>query len=811
MIPRATYRLQFHENFTFAHAEAIVPYLADLGISHVYASPLTQARAGSTHGYDAIDPTRISDTLGGERGLSRLVEKLRTAGLGLILDIVPNHVAASPANPWWADVLKHGRESRYAAFFDIDWERHEGCVLLPVLGDPIETVIEQGQAEIVNRGGEPALLLYNEETYPLAPGSVVEGDLAATLAAQHYRLAWWKLGHDELNWRRFFSISELAGLRMEEDAVFEAVHELPLRLYRERMIDGLRIDHVDGLADPAAYLAKLRARMDALDAERGDGPGWLVVEKILGQGESLPADWPVDGTTGYEFMDQVSLLLHAQEAEAPLGGHWAVLSGRSASFEAEELLARRQMLHWEFSAQLEACVDALVALAAHTPETALHSRAAWARAVETVVVLFPVYRTYGTGEAAAEADEAARAHVDAKLDMEAPPGEAELARTILAWLAGEGPAADQAGEFVPRFQQLSAPIAAKAVEDTAFYRYGRLLSRNDVGFNAGRLAAPVEEFHAWQAERAASWPRSMLTTATHDHKRGEDVRARLFALSEVATEWVAISGGWMAQLPGATEVGPGDLYMLLQAVLGAWPDEAGADDAEALAAFAERLKDYAIKSLREAKLRSSWAAPDEAYEGAVLGALDTLLVGEEGRALRGSIVAFRDRLAPIERVKSLAQAFLRNTCPGVPDLYQGAELADRSLVDPDNRRPVDYELRSRLLAEGRSEKQALIRDLLRLRAEHDRAFGDGYASVDLAGEGADGLIAFTRGEGDDRLLMLAALQLRANGGKPDFAPASAESWAQIKLGASFDIPLSELVESGRNLLPGSLPCAVWRL
>ena len=815
MIPRATYRLQFHEGFTFADAEALVPYLAELGISHVYASPLTQARAGSTHGYDAIDPTRISRELGGEEGLVRLVALLRERGMGLILDIVPNHVAASPSNPWWADVLRHGQESRYAPFFDIDWERHGARILLPVLGDPLETVIEQGQARIVEREGERALLLYDEELYPLAPGTEVEGDLAATIEAQHYQLAWWKLGHDELNWRRFFSISELAGLRIEEDAVFEAVHALPLRLYAERLIDGLRIDHVDGLADPAAYLARLRARLDDLDAERQDGPAWLVVEKILGSGESLPASWPVDGTTGYEFMDQVSLLLHQAASEGPLTWHWAVLSDRPGKFEAEEMLARRQMLQWEFSAQLEACVEAVVALAAHTPETALHSRAAWARAVETVLVLFPVYRTYGTGEAADEADEAARAQVDARIALESPPGEADLARTILAWLAGEGPAADQAGDFVPRFQQLSAPIAAKAVEDTAFYRYGRLLSRNDVGFDANRLAASVEEFHGWQAERAACWPHSMLTTATHDHKRGEDVRARLFAVSEMAEEWIAASSDWMARMPGAAEIGPGDLYMLLQVVLGAWPDGVGPDDAQDLAAYDERLETYAIKALREAKLRSSWAAPDEAYEGAMLGALDALLCTPEGRDLRRDIAAFRDQLAPVERVKGLAQTFLRNTCPGVPDLYQGAELADRSLVDPDNRRPVDYALRARLLAESGDAKQRLIRDLLRLRGEHGAAFDGGYAPVAIAGEEGDRLVAFTRGEGEGggegRLLLLCALRLRADGSVPDFAPDAAESWKGVALSGPVQVTLAELVAGGGNLLPGGLPCAVWRL
>ena len=811
MIPRATYRLQFHAEFTFADAIGIVPYLRDLGISHVYASPLAQARTGSMHGYDVTDPAQISPVLGGEEGLRQLVAALREQGMGLILDIVPNHVAASPENPWWADVLRHGQGSRYAHFFDIDWERHGGRLLLPVLGDPLEAVIEQGQAELVERDGEPALQLYGEQTYPLAPGSVRAGDLAATLEAQHYVLAWWRLGHDELNWRRFFSISELAGLRIEDDTVFEAVHELPLRLYRERVIDGLRIDHVDGLTDPGAYLAKLRGRLDALDATREDGPAWLVVEKILGAGESLPRAWPIDGTTGYEFMDQVSAVLHESGAEEPLTRHWADLSGRSGAFEDEELLARRQMLHWEFSAQLDACIDALVELAGLAPETVPYSRAAWARAVEAVLELFPVYRTYGTGTSARKGDAGAREQVAARLEETAPPGEIGLGNTILAWLAGEGPAAEQAGEFVRRFQQLSAPIAAKAVEDTAFYRYGRLLSRNNVGFDAARFAASADEFHQWQSDRATNWPRSMLTTATHDHKRGEDVRARLIALSANPEAWIAASQDWMGRMPGAADIWPGDLYMLLQIILAAWPERADLDNQDELAAYCERLQDYASKALREAKLHSSWAAPDESYEKAVSGAIEVLLRLIETRELRRDILAFRDRLAPCERVKSLAQTFLRNSCPGIPDLYQGAELPDRSLVDPDNRRPVDYDLRRRLLDEGGSEKLHLIRDLLHLRESHPGAFGGSYRPVRISGSQAGSLIGFTRGDGAERLLMVTALGLRENGNVPDFGTGKAECWREVTLSGPVEVPLAELVESGDNLLPGSLPCAVWKL
>ena len=805
MIPRATYRLQFHSDFTFADAREIVAYLAQLGISHVYASPLTEARQGSTHGYDVTDPTRISEILGGEDGLKSLVADLREQGMGLILDIVPNHMAASPENPWWADLLKHGQDSRFASFFDVDWSRHEGRMLLPVLGDPLEDVIEQGQVEIVERDGEPALLLYGEQTYPLAPGTAEGADLRAILDAQHYRLAWWRVGHDELNWRRFFSISELAGLRMEDDAAFEAVHELPLRLYRQGVVDGLRIDHVDGLSDPAAYLSKLRARLAELDRQRGDGPAWLVVEKILGPGEDLPKDWPVDGTTGYEFMDQVSLLLHDPAGEADLTKHWARLSGRPALFEKEERAARRQMLGWQFTGQFEACVDALAELAARTPETARFTRAAWARAVEALLLVFPVYRTYGTGTGAPESDRRIRSQVAEQLPEVCAPGETELAERILDWLAGNGPAAEHSTEFVRRFQQLSAPIAAKAVEDTAFYRYGRLISRNNVGFDAHEFSFPPVRFHELQAERAQNWPNSMLTTATHDHKRGEDVRARLAAISAGADEWVKLSRDWMDATPGATNIDPAELYMLLQVVVGAWPDGVAPRDGDTLSLYCERLKDFAVKALREAKLRSSWVAPDERYEAAVGEVIEALLTSGAGRQVREDLCAYLERIAPEERVKRVAQVFLRNTCPGIPDCYQGTELADRSLVDPDNRRPVDYRLREQLLRKRADEKQLLIRDLLHLRRRFPDAFNGAYEPLEPTGEHARDLIAFTRGEGESRLLMVAALGRRSGTASLWSAAQGEDAKPPILSSAG----LSGVAGNGENLLALGFPCGVW--
>jgi len=780
VIPRSTYRLQFHPGFTLEDARGIVPYLSDLGFSHIYASPLAEARSGSTHGYDVTDPTAIRSALGGKEALRALADDLHQHDMGLILDIVPNHMAASPENPWWADMLRHGRDSEFACFFDVDWSKHGGRVLLPVLGAPLDEALADGAIELIDSPEGNALRLYGEQTYPIAPGTLVADDLPATLERQHYRLSWWRLGHDELNWRRFFSISELAGLRIEDETVFKAVHELPLRLYREGVIDGLRIDHVDGLADPAAYLGKLRAQLEA--AGRDDGPAWLIVEKILGPGETLPAGWPVDGTTGYDFMEEVALLLHSPQAEKPLARNWEAVSDRSADFEREERLARRQILHWEFTAQFDQCVDALVSLAARTPDTARHSRAAWARAVEALLIVFPVYRTYGTGSGSAPKDERVRKEAASRLIDVAAPGELPVGNAILDWLAGTGPASDHASEFVQRFQQLSAPIAAKAVEDTAFYRYGALISRNDVGFHPDRFSASPDTFHAWQVERGANWPNSMLATATHDHKRGEDVRARLFAISEAPSEWIAVSRRWMVAMPGSGEIDPGDLYMTLQAVIAAWPA-----DPVSLTDFAERLRGYVVKTLREAKLRSSWTAPDEGYEKALADTVETLILGEQAAELREEIAHYLGKIAPDERVKSLAQLFLRLTCPGVSDTYQGSEIAERSLVDPDNRRPVDYDARRRLMREGSDEKLALLHELLKIREDYDDAFSGSYEPVDI---GSD-FLAFERRGAKSRLLMVTALRCVSD--RPE---------ARTK---------QTFPDIGDSLLASDLPCALFVL
>jgi (1->4)-alpha-D-glucan 1-alpha-D-glucosylmutase len=708
MIPCATYRFQFHAGFTFADAEALVPYLDRLGISHVYASPITMAVPASTHGYDVVDPTRINPELGGEPAFRSLVAALKARGMGVVIDIVPNHMGvAGGANAWWADVLARGQASEYARVFDIDWSRP---ILLPVLGTPLGEALAAG-AITVEDGWLGA---YGEHRFPLREGTA-DLPLPELLDRQHYRLVWWRTANDDLNWRRFFAINELAGVRAEDPEVFERTHALYFRLYEEGLIHGVRIDHVDGLTDPAGYCRALRDRL---------GPeAWIVVEKILGPEEPLPRDWGIDGTSGYDFMEEVTALLHDPAGVEPLGDLWAEVSDRTADLAPEELLARQQLLAWQFTGQLEGCVHAFAAIA---PEGV--TAAMLRRAIERLLWVFPVYRTYGPNAPASDA--AIREEVRRRVAPHVPPGEWPVIDFILSRLAGEGNAA----EAVRRFQQLSAPIAAKALEDTAFYRYGRLLSRNDVGFDAARMSLPVAEFHARMQARAEHWPHAMLTTATHDHKRGEDTRARLAVLSAIPNRWGEEVSRWEAIADPLSEgVDRGDRYMLFQSVLGAWPERPDED-------FANRIAAWQTKALREAKLRSSWEAPDEAYEERCNTLARALIAHSPFVAAVG---AFLVEIAPAAERNSLITTALRCTAPGVPDLYQGTEFADLSLVDPDNRTAVDYAARIAAL-DSPPPKLRLIADLLALRRAHAALFAQGsYAPA----KAADTILAFERRHG----------------------------------------------------------------
>ncbi|HUD95849.1 malto-oligosyltrehalose synthase [Sphingobium sp.] len=778
MIPRATYRLQLTRDFPFAAAERIVPYLARLGVSHIYASPITTARSGSTHSYDVIDPTRINPELGGDSGFRSLVSALRAHDMGVIIDIVPNHMGvAGGENLWWNDVLRLGRDSAYAGFFDIDWR---GPLILPILGATLDDVIAAGDLSLVTEGADAHLLLYGEQHLPLRPGSLDQlsdgpDRVLRLLETQHYRLVHWRAANDRLNWRRFFSINDLAGLRVEDPAVFETTHQLYFDLFRDGLIDGVRIDHVDGLTDPAGYCRRLRSRLDAIRG--GDERAYIIVEKILAPGEDLANDWGVDGTSGYDFMRDVTALLHDPRGEAPLDRLWRERDPDHADVDRTLLDSRRDMLSWQFEAQLCTCVEAFVMLADDAGLDEI-TPAMIRRAIERLLWVFPVYRTYGDGRSAPAGDAGVRQKTWDAVQPHLPPGETPVARRIVDWLAGDGPGdAALAAEAVRRFQQLSAPIAAKGLEDTAFYRRAPLLSANDVGSAPQQFAISPAELHRRVQTRSAPFPHAMLATATHDHKRGEDMRARLSVLSHVPSLWQQAVGRWENMAASiAAPLHPADRYQLFQTLLGTWPIEAALPQD-----FSDRIDAWLMKSLREGRLRSSWEAPNEPYEAQARHYLKSLLALP---AFRDDMSALMARLLPAAQANSLAQIALKFCLPGVPDLYQGTEGHDFSLVDPDNRRRVDHLRLAAMLDQPlglEGEKLSLIHRLLNERRVRPALFLSGeYHPVAVSGPRASHIFAFERRCGQDRLLCAAMIRsgraIIDHGGLP-----TAQWWQETRL------------------------------
>ncbi|MFO1159475.1 MAG: malto-oligosyltrehalose synthase [Reyranellaceae bacterium] len=791
-IPRATMRLQLHKGFTFADAEAIVPYLARLGISHIYTSPIAMARPGSMHGYDGIDPTRINPELGGETGFERLVTTARRHGLGLIIDIVPNHMAASTDNPWWMDVLTHGRGSRYATSFDIDWDNEDPAlqdkVFLPLLTQPLSEALSTRELQIVTRGNGAKGLRYGATVLPFRGAGALS---MALLHRQPYRLGWWRTASDRINWRRFFDINDLVCLRMDDPETFERVHALPALLYAQDMIDGVRIDHVDGLANPADYCLRLRQRLDPADPSRP----YIVVEKILMRGESLPSSWGCDGTTGYDFMDQVNALQHDSTGEAALKQAWASLSQRPADFESEERLARQEIIARSFAAPLESCVTAFERSAGMTDL----GRPALRRVLELLLIHFPIYRTYGTPD-----DKAALDVAFAGARKSVLPNDAFVLDILESWFRDPGERAAP----LRRFQQLSAPIAAKAVEDTAFYRYGPLLSRNDVGFDIRQFSLSPEAFHRQMMRRPTT---GLLATATHDHKRGEDVRARLAVLSERAQGWTQALTRWIAALTPLRHDGApttSDLAMLLQMIVGAWPLDLDLADAAGRQAFACRLAAWQEKALREAKLNSDWTAPNERYEAAARSLTLRLIGDAPATSLLQEIFAFVQSIAPAGALNSLAQVTLKLTAPGVPDFYQGTEYWDFSLVDPDNRRPVDFCARMKTIgvpgsASWRSGaiKQHLIASALAIRQAIPDVFSHGvYEPVPLQGTAPESALAFCRRQGQDFVLVIVPRltnrqRIIATGGRLEL------EWPDLRLDQDLASPLFDVLQNDRPVVP----------
>jgi (1->4)-alpha-D-glucan 1-alpha-D-glucosylmutase len=788
MTVRATYRIQFHRDFGFARAESLVPYFASLGISHLYASPILTARSGSMHGYDVVDHASINPELGGETAFRSLVAALRANGMGVVLDIVPNHMAVGGAdNPYWLDVLEKGRESVFANMFDIDWDTEQGGraakVVVPLLGKSFTDSLAAGEVTLVwdARLGKLALA-YAEHRFPLRTDDypLVIGDaadpagadfarfstpeaLVELLSRQHFRLTHWRDAAHRINWRRFFDVSNLAALRVEDDGVFEQTHAAIFRLFGEGLIDGVRVDHVDGLADPASYCRRLRARLEALHPRRPEGlpreRAFIVVEKILADGETLPADWDVDGTTGYDFMNAVSALQHDPAGEQPLTQLWADLSGRSPDFESEERAARAEMLDTAFSGALRTAAAAFAsAIDDHVDASYIE------RGIARLIERFRAYRTYALGDSSEPSPGVIFERALASAKADASSDEARVLDVVASVMRGcHATRGDIARDAVRRFSQLAAPVAAKAVEDTAFYRYGRLLSRNDVGFSPSRFSLSTSEFHAQNQQRAVCAPSSLLATATHDHKRGEDARARLAVLSEIPDDWEREQRQWFAlnescRTPAIT---PGDEYQLYQTLVGYWPFDLSPTDAPATEALTTRVLAWREKSLREAKLATSWSTPDLAFEESHAEFVRRILDPLHGFSTR--LARFVQRIAPAAVMNSLVACVLRNTCPGVPDLYQGTELWDLSLVDPDNRRAVDFDARISAARDGDvvdllvddwrggAVKLALIERLLALRTRAATLFAQGdYRPIASSSER---VVAFARTRGDQVVLV----------------------------------------------------------
>ena len=809
--PRATMRLQLHRGFTFADAEQLLPYARDLGVSHLYLSPILTARPGSVHGYDVVDPTKVNPEIGGEDGFRHFVSVLRSARLGVIVDIVPNHMAADESrNPWWRDVLMHGPASRYAGFFDIDWHPLDCAlrdkVLAPVLGKPYGEALRDGEIRLDREAlGEP-VIRYFDRRFPLRPAdhdaeASNHEQLHALLERQHFRLAWWRAAGDEINWRRFFDINGLVGLRMDEPEVFAAAHATLFRLYESGLIDGLRVDHVDGLANPGEYCRRLRSCLDRLTPQRpADAPherGYLVVEKILGTAEVLADDWDVDGTTGYDFLNEVSALLHDPNGEAPLTELWTAVIGQSSSFATEETAARHEVLERSFSAQRDAVVAKLHGIARSNILTRDVTFAAIRRALDALIAHFPNYRSYGIAPRTS-GDTAASAKALAGARAELCVADWPVLDLLDRWLAGEVPqpcelAARQ--NAAVRFQQLCAAVAAKSVEDTAFYRYGRLLSRNDVGCDPGVFSSTPAQFHAVCLRRREHFPDTLLATATHDHKRGEDTRARLAVLSEMPREWADRVRRWQEGNAPHRAVGPSpaDELMLYQTIIAAWPTELDAADTEPMHAFTQRLAAWQVKALREEKLNSSWEEPDLEYEEAAGSFLYSIMT--DG-AFRHEAAALARQIGPAGAVNGLAQTLLKLTVPGVPDLFQGSEFWDQSLVDPDNRRPVDFASRIEALRRDASPamwrngqvKQALIRHVLTVRRAMPTLFARGdYRPLPVEGKMALHVVAFARTLGEQSAITIVPrLVLRMLRGDDSIA-IPVENWGDTRINLPDDL------------------------
>jgi (1->4)-alpha-D-glucan 1-alpha-D-glucosylmutase len=879
--PVSTYRLQFHREFGFASAHAVVPYLSQLGITECYSSPQLMARPGSTHGYDICDHSQLNPDLGTDADYEAFTGALGAHGMGQILDIVPNHMSADPqTNPWWRDVLEHGPSSRFAGFFDIDWTpvkpELKGKVLLPMLGDQYGRVLDRGELQLrfargelslqyfdvnlpinprqaprilgidlerlqAGRDDDPAVREYlsiltalrnlppytdhdreraierhrekevtRERLARLAAESPiilehihqcvgrangVPGDpssfdlLHELLEHQAYRLAYWRTAVHEINYRRFFDINELVAVRMEEPRVFEETHALVRRLIERRQVTGLRVDHPDGLFDPQAYFERLQhLAAEAIGAPRpqpGDQPFYVVAEKILSEGEALSPSWPVSGTTGYNFLNQVSGLFIDGRSAKPLRRMYVRVTGRGEPFDELAYECKRVIMVSSMASELNVLAHALNRISESDRRWRDFTLEICRKALLEVIACFRVYRTYVSERSVSEFDRAAVSHAAADAERRNPLVENSIFTFLQHILLSPND-----HPFAMKVQQFTGPVQAKGVEDTAFYRYNVIVSANDVGGHPQRLGVSPELFHETNRERLHRSPLEMTATSTHDAKRGEDARARINVLSELPEEWrrgvsdwIRMNAGNRTRIHGQWAPDRNDEYLFYQTLTGAWPAEP--PDApvprQAPPDLGRRLIAYMQKAVREAKLHTSWVDEDPAYGEAVERFVDKTLHGRTAPRFLASFVQFQRRVAPVGIVNALSQLVLKLASPGVPDTYQGSELWNFDLVDPDNRRPVDYALRCRLLdslqplidrvERGETaveEVAALRRDWhdgriklfitacgLRFRRRHPSLLLYGEY-LPLAGEGAaaDAVVGFARSDAEHTLLAL---------------------------------------------------------
>lgn len=864
MIPRATYRVQFGKDFRFSDAAAIAPYLAELGISHVYASPYLQARPGSKHGYDITNHNALNCELGDDHAFQRMLSAFRENGLEHILDYVPNHMGVGGSdNPFWLDVLEWGRNSRYARWFDIDWDSHSEYLkeklIVPFLADQYGAELKNGNLELKfdEKHGTFSVWLYDTHKLPVAPpsyseilridsdqlkhfakefaslaGSWPEGqtraaELKAQLAhaisadpgingalktaleqfrgkpcniatwdrlnslihQQHWRPTHFRVAADDINYRRFFNISELAAIRMELPEVFEHTHQLVLRLLNDGDLQGLRIDHIDGLCDPKSYLARLRGRLNR--------PFFLVVEKILGRHEGLREDWPVDGTTGYEFCAQVTALLVDPKAENILTNFYWEFTGEIEPFAEIVRESKIRILENELRSELETLSRDAVRVARQDPCTTDFTRNILRRALKEIIACFPVYRTYVDGSQLNEVDER---YIHWAI-AQATKNERELDKSVFEFLekllTGQ-PAHSDASDFLRRSaircamraQQLSGPVMAKGFEDTALFRYNRFVALNEVGSSPDQFGLSVAAFHKENQLRVQHWPHTMLATSTHDVKHGEDARARLAALSLIPEEWVAKVPAWSrilrarrGDVEGTAPPARNDEYLFFQNLIATWPPElttALQSQTQQLTQYSERLQGAMIKSVREARVHSNWISPDPTYETAVTEFVRNALDPIVGQTFLENFLPFQQRVAELGVHNSLVQVLLKVTSPGVADFYQGSDLWDLNLPDPDNRRPVDFAARRQLLSqidEARQDPVAALQTmlknwhdgkiklcvtqrLLRFRSKHSDLFEEGSYEPLQTGNDSSWLCAFKRTAEQQTFVALASLDAR---------------------------------------------------